>query len=355
MRPSRPEDRRRRQATPRPEMLETRQLLTGGAGNTFAIMPANIASAGAKAVVPFAYSPTVMTLTPRHQITLGVDVAAQSGSKVIPRILGIENLQTHRMMPIVRSNYVRSVHRVSLQPGDKTTAVLTTLHLTPAQARSTQNYAVVVQGIGGTTGQLLVGFYLPGDALGNGAVNGADVAAIKQDMNVKANSPNYVFAYDANRDGTINRNDLRIAESNLGASVTVTPVVSANLNPASDSGIQDRITNIQTVMFDGKATPFAKVTYTDLNNSAPTTSTTADVNGMYALKVPLGPGDNTFQVSATDAFGQTITGVISPVTYSMNAPAVATPSNIPATPTVNLAPAATTTATKTTAATTGTA
>ena len=157
---------------------------------------------------------------------------------------------------------------------------------------------------------------------------------MKTDLNVNANSQNYVLAADGNRDGVINSTDLRTAQSNLGAAVTITPVVSANLNSSTDSGIQDRITNIQNVIFQGKATPDASITFTDTNNTAPATTTTADINGNYALQVPLGPGDNTFKVTATDGFGQTISGLISPVTFSLTAPTVATPGSTqnPATP-----------------------
>ena len=38
--------------------------------------------------------------------------------------------------------------------------------------------------------------------------------------------------------------------------------------------------------------------------------------------VPLGDGSNTFNVTTTDAFGQSITGQIAPVTYSTNPPQV---------------------------------
>ena len=38
--------------------------------------------------------------------------------------------------------------------------------------------------------------------------------------------------------------------------------------------------------------------------------------------VPLGDGSNTFKVTTTDAFGQSISGQISPVTYTLNPPQV---------------------------------
>jgi hypothetical protein len=320
----RPADRRRRQASFQPEFLESRDLMTSGTGNTFAIMKASIATAGQKVTVPFTYQPSLITLNSRHQITLGIDVAAQSGSSVVPKIIAVEDLQTHRMIPVTRSNYSLAVQLATPTQGKQATAVLTTLKLMAAQAASPHNYAVVVQGQGGTTGPLLVGFYLPGDANGDGKVDSVDIASIKQGLNNNANSANYNFPADANRDGVVNSTDLRVAQQNLGTVINVTPVVAANLNAASDSGIQDRITNIKTVTFEGTATPGATVTYTDTDNTAPTTSTVASISGAYALQIPLASGANAFKVTASDPFGQVISGTIASVTYSLTAPAAVT-------------------------------
>ena len=326
----RPTDRRRRKTHFQPEMLESRALLTGGAGNNFAIMQATIATANQKVTVPFTIDPKIITLTPKHQITLGIDVAPQTGSKIVPRILAVEDLQTHQMIPITHGTYSKAVQLATPGQGTQTTAILTTIRLNANRAKSAHDYAVIVQGKGGSTGQTLVGFYLPGDVNGDGTVTNTDIASIKTALNVNASSQSYVFAADSNRDGVINSSDLRVAQSNLNAAVNITPVVSANLNSSTDSGIQDRITNIQDVIFQGKATPNAAITFTDTNNTAPVTTTTADANGDYALHIPLGLGANTFRVSATDGFGQTITGTISPVTYSLNAPAAVTPSTLAA-------------------------
>ncbi len=235
------------------------------------------------------------------------------------------------MIPMTRANYVKTVQLANPANGKQSTAVLVTLKLTAAQAASPHNYAAIVQSQGGTTGGFLVGFYLPGDAAGTGTVDNSGLATIKQDKNVNASSPNYVFAADANRDGVINNTDLRIAQQNLGASVKVTPVVAANLSPISDSGIQDRVTNIRTVTFSGTATPGATLTYTDTNNTSPTTTTTANASGNYSIQIPLGNGSNIYRITSSDGFGQVIQGTISAVTYSLTAPAAttATPASAP--------------------------
>jgi hypothetical protein len=319
-------------------MLETRNLMTAGAGNTFAIMTGTLAAANQKVAVPFVYQPSLMTLNARHQITLGIDVAAQSGSTAKPKVVAVEDMQTHRMIPMTRANYVKTVQLANPANGKQSTAVLVTLRLSAAQAKSPHQYQVLVQSQGGTTGAFLVGFYLPGDVAGTGTVDNSDLATIKQDLNVDASSQNYVFAADANRDGVINNSDLRIAQQNIGASVLVTPVISANLSPVSDSGINDRITNIRNVTFGGTTTPGATVTYTDTDNTSPTTTTTADSKGNYTINIRLGDGANTFQVMSSDAFGQVIKGTINPVTYSLTAPAAVTTIPSSANPAGNVKP-----------------
>ena len=109
-------------------------------------------------------------------------------------------------------------------------------------------------------GKYLVGFYLPGDASGDGTVNSTDITTIKSLMGDAATNSNYNFDADVNRDGIINNQDVRLAKKNLGASTTVSPVVSVNLDPASDP-TSDRTTPFSTVHFAGKATPGATVTF----------------------------------------------------------------------------------------------
>jgi hypothetical protein len=340
----------RRKAVLQAEMLETRALMTSGAGNTFAIMQSSIAKANQKVTLPFTYTPSLITLTPKNEITLGIDVAANN-SNADPKIVSVIDSVTHKPIPMTRGIYTKAVQRSTPSASPQTTAVLITLHIPKNQINKDHTYDVIVEGQKKTTGAFLAGFYLPGDANGDGGVQSSDITLVQGAMNVSASSSSYVFAYDANRDGIINKTDLKIAEQNLGAVTNITPVVSANLNPASDSGIQDRITNIQNVEFDGQATPGATITYTDTNNTSPVTTTTANTLGQYSLHVPLGPGDNTFQVTATDAFGQSITGTIAPVSYSLSAPAAGAPT-IPDQQGLTSAPTVPTTTTPATGTTT---
>ena len=87
-----------------------------------------------------------------------------------------------------------------------------------------------------------------------------------------------------------------------------------NLDPASNPAA-DRTVPYSTVHFAGDVTPNATVTFIDQNGGS-TTTTTADSTGAYSIMVPLVTGSNTFTVSTVDAFGQTISGSITPVVYS---------------------------------------
>ncbi len=184
-------------------------------------------------------------------------------------------------------------------------------------ANTSTTYTVEVKGLHHTTGQYLVGFYLPGDASGDGTVTSTDITTIKSLLGDAATNSNYSFDADVNRDGIINNKDVKLADKNLGAATTVSPVVSVNLNPASDPSL-DRTTNLSVVNFTGTMTPNATVTFANDNNNGQTTTATADSSGAYTINVPLVLGSNTFTVTTQDGFGQSISGQISPVTYSPN-------------------------------------
>jgi hypothetical protein len=319
MNTSKPSQRRPRKTSLQTEGLEPRALMTSGAGNTFAIVKSSVDAPRARAVIPFVLDSTHFTLNNRGKIVIGVDVAQQTGSTILPHVVAIEDMQTHRMIPVSHAIYTKTVQRATPGEGAQTTAATATLSPWKGSAGGSHSYAAIVSGLKNTTGALLVGFYLPGDANGDGVVNATDVGLIQKTVGSNANSSTYQFAYDTTRDGVINASSVRLAQQNIGASTTITPVVAANLAATSDSGLQDRVTNIQNVQFNGTATPGAAITYSEINGNAPTATTTADLNGNYILHVTLGNGDNTFNVSAKDAFGQTVSGQISPVTYSVNA------------------------------------
>jgi hypothetical protein len=133
-----------------------------------------------------------------------------------------------------------------------------------------------------------------------------------------AENSNYNFNADAERSGEISQHDYTVAKENLGVTTQVSPVVSVNLDPASDPAA-DRTTPFSTVGFNGAMTPDGTITFVD-NSGGASVSTTANSTGTYTIAVPLVSGSNTFQVTTDDGFGQSISGAISPVVYSPTAP-----------------------------------
>jgi hypothetical protein len=230
-----------------------------------------------------------------------------------PEIVAVADASGH-LVPVQHFPYNRPIARANHLGNAKTSAVLVSLKV-PAHGEPAADYTIGVKGLKGTTGQYLVGFYLPGDANGDGTVNKTDITTIKTLIGDNATNKNYNFDADVNRDGMIDREDLKLAKENLGASTTIVPVVSVNLDPASDPSL-DRTTSFSTVHFAGKATPGATVTFANNSNQGATTAATADSTGAYSIMVPLVSGSNTFTVTTSDGFGQSITGQISPVVYS---------------------------------------
>jgi len=297
-------NRRRPKAQPCAEGLESRSLLTGGAGSTFALMPGTIAQPGGAAEIKFTVDPTHFTL-PKGKLTIGVDVVAAGGATVTPKIVGVLGPDGQVVKHLSRSHYAAKSSAAS--------AVLVPVAADPAHPGQAQTYTLEVQGLKKTSGKFLVGFYLPGDANGDGVVDQADIQAIQAARGAAAGQTNYSFDADANRDGRVTPADLGIAKRNLGAKVTIEPLITANLDPATTSNPQSRITAVKTVHFTGTTTPGARITFTEAANKAAPASATADASGSYNLFATLGDGSNTFKVSSTDAFGQTISGQIAPV------------------------------------------
>ena len=145
-------------------------------------------------------------------------------------------------------------------------------------------------------------------------MNSADISTIKLMLGDSATSSNYSFDADVNRNGIINNQDVKLAEKNLGAATQISPVVSVNLDPASMQ--LDRTTSFSTVHFAGTMTPNGTITFANNNANGATTTATADSTGADSIMVPLVSGSNTFTVTTHDAFGQSISGQISPVVYN---------------------------------------
>lgn len=309
-----PTTRRRRETQFAPEALETRSLLTAGAGNTFAIVSGEITKAGQPAAVKFTIDPTHFHL-PKGRFTLGIDVASDPTAKLVPQISAVSDSKGHPVPHMTHSVYGKHLQSTQVTAGQATSAVLTPVHLNNTNPNAPATYTVNVKGTGGTTGKFLLGFYLPGDVKGEGKVTQDDVNTVRSALGVQSGSSRYSFDADVNRDGRIAGIDLSTTRQNLGVTTDVSPVISANLDHADETMPNDRVLNKPNAHFTGDASPGATVTFTEINNKSQSVTSTADAQGHYNLYAPLAAGANTFRVTTLDPFGQSITGSIAPVTY----------------------------------------
>jgi Dockerin type I domain len=322
-------NRLRHQARPDAELLEGRELLTGGAGSNFALVQSSIPTVNGSAQVNFAVNPANFKL-PKGSFSLGIDVAALTGSSVQPAIVSITGPDGKVVSQTIHSNLAVGSGAAS--------AVIVPVAF--AAGNQPANYKVTVTAQNDSKGSFLVGFYLPGDADGDGSVTKTDLKAIRSEMGASSSSNKYTFDADVNRDGRVSMVDYTLAQHNSGVSTTVTPVVTSTIAPAPNTDTINRVTNLNTATFTGTATPGASITYAETTPVASAVSTTADAAGKYSITVPLGPGANQFLVNVNDTFDQTIAGKISAVTLTTtpvtaNSPAP-TPTPTPSDPTVNL-------------------
>jgi hypothetical protein len=303
------------------ESLEDRQLLSAGEGSTFAIMTGTVNTARQVSSVQFAINPGDFTPTRNGRILLGIDVAADPNTSIQPEIVSVKNANGRIAGTLLHSVYTRAIIKAKKLTDPISSAVMISLPV-PKTGQAPADYTVQVRAANNTTGDYLLGFYLPGDVAGTGTVTQADLQTIRSDLGTSASSSKYNFDADVNRDGIIAPVDLAFATMNLGAGTKISPIISVNLNPATDGPLNDRITSFKTVNFTGTVTPGATVTFAEINNNSPGATTTANTSGNYSIMVPLGNGSNTFSVTTKDAFGQSISGQVAPVTYSPNPPQV---------------------------------
>ncbi len=340
-----PRNRDRSRKLPQFDSMESRQLLTGGAGNTLAILQGEVTAAGKPATLTFVVNPANFTL-PKGKATIGVDVAAPTGSKLTPQIASVsENGGAARRNPLLRQGNATGLGKamtttVSLKgataritpakgalKGAVSTMVTTKATTTPSPSTLT----IQINGQNSTTGKLLLGVYLPGDADGNGSVDQTDIKAIKSRLGTIVGDSNYAFDADSNRDGRISPDDMRLAQGNLGVKATLSPLVSANLDEASDTGAVDRITAATEAKLTGIASAGATVTYSEVAKKVPDVSTVADPTGNYEIKVPLAPGMNNFKVTVADSSGQVISGMIDGINQNAVLAGLSAPAKTPST------------------------
>lgn len=315
--------RRQLRARPSGEALEQRSLLTGGAGSIFALVQGNVPAPGNVASHTFTLDADHFQARGRSA-TLGIDIAASGGSTIQPRISSVATAGGKTLPITYPRGGVLSAKSTGSKPGVTNGAVLAPVEI-PKEAGRAVTLSTHVMGESNTTGNFILGYFLPGDANGDGTVARSDVQAIQKAIGSLVGDSNYSLDADANRDGRVGLNDVNIARRNIGLSTTVTPVVSANLDPISDSGVPDRITVYQDVIISGQGTPGATITYSDANHKADDVKATLDKDGNYTVTLHLAEGKNSYQVTYVDGFGQVISGKIADLTYQKPLVPVASP------------------------------
>ena len=205
-----------------PESLEERMVLSSGQGSTFAIMPGAVTTSGQVSSIPFTINPSLFTPAPKMhgKMLLGIDVTpatassstsgtGSTGITLRPEVVSVTS-STGQVIKVDHTQYYPKIAKANHLGHTPTSAVLLTVKV-PATGSAPVNYSVQIKGLGHTTGQYLVGFYLPGDAAGTGTVTTTDITTIKSLKNDAATNKNYNFDADVNRDGIINRNDVKLA------------------------------------------------------------------------------------------------------------------------------------------------
>ena len=115
MNPSRTESRRPRTPSLAPELLEGRELMTGGVGTTFAIIPATITKAGGQATVSFNLDPKLFTDPGNKPFVLGIDVAPEPGLDRQARSSGRCHARPGKVLPVTHAAFDPTVKRTGVR------------------------------------------------------------------------------------------------------------------------------------------------------------------------------------------------------------------------------------------------
>ena len=172
---------------------------------------------------------------PKGKVTLGIDVVPDATTTFKPQISSAEDPSGRAIRGTTRAMFNPGIERNRDTGDPRSSAMLVPLTTPKGDALTSSTFTVKIAGAEDTTGRYLLGFYLPGDADGNGVVDGADVKAVRSALNSTPNDARYKFDADADRDGRINNTDMKITQRNKGVKTTISPIVSANLDPTTDS------------------------------------------------------------------------------------------------------------------------
>ena len=205
-----------------------------------------------------------------------------------------------------------------MQAQPETSAALVTLPAAKKGVKS-QTFVAHIANQSGSGGGLQVGFYLPGDANGDGTVTRKDLSLIKADMGSQFGQAKYSQDADVNRDGKINAHDLTLAKENLGVSTKVQPIFLAQLDPSVPVDPNTPVTTSPNYLVDGTATPGATITLESAQTGQQPVKTVADSTGKFQITGQFSSGLNELPIVMTDGFGQLETAVVPPVRYTPKA------------------------------------
>ncbi len=300
----------RRNRRPYFDRLEPRlQLSISPSTNTFGLTPpANaIGISLGEISAPGSLGSTTVTIEPQNitpnkaSTEFALFVQPESGSGVLPRIVGVE--QDGRMLPIQfgRSYSPRNVGK----PTNQAVAFFETGQSGPV--------TVQVAGQRHTTGSYTVETTLPGDVNGDGQVNLADLVPFTKAYGTKPAWTGYNAAADFNQNGIINLYDAKAVERNmpplapnapLNASINLAPSDQANYAAPKNSGGSTMKRHVQ---INGYTMPGSIVLEIELANLKPPDKAIAtDSRGFFSLSATNSQGVNTTNFLIIDPYGQQI-------------------------------------------------
>ena len=229
-----------------------------------------------------------------RRILLGIDVAADPSTTISPQIVSVKNANGRSRRATDPLVLHASDHQV--QDLNRSDHLGRPDHLpVPKAGQAPADYTVQVRGNDNTTGDYLLGFYLPGDVAGTGTVTTADLSDHQvRHWSSQSTLANYNFDADVNRDG----HDLAQStwhlppwiwrehqdqpghqrQSRPGCTIPSTTGSPVTRRELHRHGHARRDGDLHRV-----------------NNNSPGATTTADSSGNYSIMVPLGIGSNTFR------------------------------------------------------------
>ncbi len=317
------------------EPLEPRCLLTGGGGSTFAVIGEMIDQPGQSAVIDFEITPSLFTAR-RDTMILGFDTAAGATTpSITPSIVDVLDSEGRSLeTPVINppSAFQRFGPAPDVPDGVVQNAVLRTVAVpnpggsrfpfgpavTPV-AEPALSHTIEVGLPTDQSGQVLVGFYLPGETNDDGLVDLRDLTTIRRALNSTIGESRYNFDADANRDARVTAEDLSIALANLGVRTQVRPTISATLDSESDTGPDDRVTTLEVVEITGEATPGTRIILTEQFRQTTLPALVVDQSGSYRYSAVLEPGPNQFRIDGEDPFGQEFVGILADITLDPDA------------------------------------